>query len=49
MAQGIYALSGLYKLRMITVAILGPSYILGGKLVVHSTSRPESEGIVFCE
>ena len=44
MKQGMEALRGLrYKLRMMGVAILGPSYIYGKSMsVIHNTQRPES-------
>jgi hypothetical protein len=44
MKQGMEALPGLrYKLQMMGVAILGPSYIYGDNmLVIHNTQRPES-------
>ena len=44
MTQGIDALRGLkYKLRMMGIAISGPSNIYGDNMsVVHNASRPES-------
>lgn len=44
MKQGMEALRGLrYKLRMMGVAIAGPSYIYGDNMsVIHNTQRPES-------
>jgi hypothetical protein len=44
MKQGMECLQGLrYKLRMMGVAILGPSYIYGDNMsVIHNTQRPES-------
>jgi len=44
MKQGMEALRGLrYKLRMMGVPILGPSYIYGDNMsVIYNTSRPES-------
>jgi hypothetical protein len=44
MKQGMEALRGLrYKLRMMGVAINGPSYIYGDNMsVIHNTQRPES-------
>jgi hypothetical protein len=42
--QGMKCLRGLhYKLRMMGIAISGPSYIYGGNMsVIHDTQRPES-------
>jgi hypothetical protein len=44
MKQGMECLRGLvYKLRMMGVAISGPSYIYGDNMsVIHNTQRPES-------
>ena len=44
MKQGMEALCGLwYKLRMMGVPLLGPSFIYGDNmLVIHNTQRPES-------
>ena len=44
MKQGMETLRGLrYKLRMMGVAIDGPSYVYGDNMsVIHNTSKPES-------
>jgi hypothetical protein len=44
MKQGMECLRGLcYKLRVMGVAILGPSFIFGNNMsVIHNTQRPES-------
>ena len=44
MKIGMESLRGLrYKLRMMGVRILGPSYIYGDNMsVIHNTQRPES-------
>ena len=44
MKQGVEALRGIrYKLRMMGVAIDGPTYIYGDNMsVIHNTSKPES-------
>ena len=44
MKQGMETLRGIrYKLRMMGVAIAGPSYIYGDNMsVIHNTQRPES-------
>jgi hypothetical protein len=44
MKQGLETLRGIhYKLRMMGVEVLGPSYIYGNNmLVIHNTQRPES-------
>ena len=44
MKQGMECLRGLrYKLRMMGVAVSGPSYIYGDNMsVIHNTQRPES-------